>query len=293
MIDASVIIVSYNTADVITSCINSIRVQKDVTYEIIVVDNASTDNSLEILAKIDLPGKLIAGDKNVGFGCGCNLGFRQAKGRFILIINPDAKLRKNNDLRRMVNYMDNHLECGMMGPSVLHKDKPTPPRFHYLGEEYPGHRIKDLPGDIAWITGACMMIPYAVYESVHGFDEDFFLYAEETDLALRIRRLGLTISYYPDVAVDHIGGASEVKTLPREFWVRMQNGRHTFYRKHYSRDQIQSILSKKTKSAQRQLFFLRIRRMLGMLSGKEEEKILRNQVVIETSRAFLNELADT
>lgn len=293
MIEVSIIIVNYNTAGIITSCISSILMQKNVTYEIIVIDNASTDNSLEILRKIDFPGKLIASSENLGFGRGCNLGFRDAKGRYILLLNPDANLRQGSDLRRMVSYMDNHVECGMMGPSLVHKEKSALPHFDYPGEDYPGHLIGALPGDIAWIIGACMMIPYVVYEGVGGFDEDYFLYAEETDLALRIRQRGLKISYYPDVAVDHVGGASETKTPLRETRLRRQNGKLLFYRKHYTKGQIESIIRKKTRAARRRLFFLRIGGMLGILSSKKKERIVRNQIIIETSNAFLNDLADT
>ncbi|MBN2225442.1 MAG: glycosyltransferase family 2 protein [Deltaproteobacteria bacterium] len=293
MMDVSVIVVNYNTADIITSCINSILMQKNITYEIIVVDNASADSSIEVLKKIDFSGKLIAGDKNVGFGSGCNIGFRQAKGRFILILNPDAKLRQDNDIRRMADYMDSHPKCGMMGPSVI-KDsgRLAPPHYDYPGEHYPGHLLKGLAGDIAWIIGACIMIPRKVYESVGGFDEDYFLYAEEADLALRIRKKGLTISYYPDVAIDHIGGASETRIPTKETRLRRQNGKHLFFKKHYSKDQIESIVRGRIARARRKLFFLRIYSILGTLSGKRKERIVRNQIIIETSRAFLHELTD-
>jgi GT2 family glycosyltransferase len=293
MIEVSVIIVNYNTADIITSCINSILIQNNITNEIIVVDNASADNSIEVLKRIDFPGKVIANDKNVGFGRGCNIGFREAKGRFILILNPDAKLRQDNDIRRMVDYMDNHPECGMMGPSVI-KDsgKLAPPHHDYPGEDYPGHLLKGLPGDIAWIIGACMMIPYDVYQDVGGFDEDYFLYAEEADLALRIRRKELTISYYPDIVVDHIGGASEIKISTKETRLRRQNGKHLFFRKHYTKKQTEYILRRKIRGARRKVLFLRIGKTLGILSRGRKEKMVRYEVIIETSNAFLHELDD-
>jgi GT2 family glycosyltransferase len=291
--DVSVVIVSYNSADVIVPCINSVLRQKDVTFEILVVDNASTDNSLEVLKKTAFPGKLVPSDENLGYGRGCNLGFRSATGRYILISNPDIELHSDDALRRMVNFMESHPECGLMGPSVVRKIKPDRPSFEYLGEDYPGHLIKALPGEIAWVTGACMMIPYDVYKKVGGFDEDYFLYAEETDLALRIRKKGLKILYYSDVFVDHIGGASERNTPAREHWLKMQNGTHTFYRKHYTKSQIKSILVRRTKAAQRKLFFLRVRKLLGILPKRKENRILRNQVTIETSNALLRELTGT
>jgi len=291
MIDVSVIVVNYNTADIIASCISSILMQENVTCEIIVIDNASADNSLEALTKIDLPGKLIASDENVGFARGCNLGVSQANGRYILILNPDARLRQTNDLRQMVGYMDGHPECGMMGPSIIHGKKPVLPHFDYPGEDYPGHIIKGLPGDIAWIIGACMMIPYTVFETVGGFDEDYFLYAEEADLALRIRKKGLTVSYYPDVAIDHVGGASEIRTPARETRYRRQNGKHLFYKKHYTRKQTESILRKKIREARSKLLILRVGKTLGILSRKRKERIARYEVILETSKAFLKELA--
>jgi len=110
--DVSLVIVSYNSADVIVPCINSVLRQKDVTFEIIVVDNASTDNSLEVLKKTAFPGKLVSSDKNLGYGRGCNLGFRSATGRFILISNPDIELHSDDALRRMVDFMESHPECG-------------------------------------------------------------------------------------------------------------------------------------------------------------------------------------
>jgi len=88
--------------------------------------------------------------------------------------------------------------------------------------------IKDLPGDIAWISGSCMMIPYDVYKNVGGFDEDYFLYAEETDLALRIRRQGLVVLWYREVTVDHIGGVSSATLPSREVRLRRQRGSRSF-----------------------------------------------------------------
>jgi GT2 family glycosyltransferase len=288
--DVSVVIVSYNSADVIVPCINSVLRQKGVTFEIIVVDNASTDNSLEVLKKTAFPGKLVPSDENLGYGRGCNLGFRSAKGRFILISNPDIELRSDDALRRMVNFMESHPECGLMGPSVAHDGKELVPHYDYPGEIHPGHMIKDLPGEIAWISGSCMMIPYAVYKNVGGFDEDYFLYAEETDLALRIRRQGLVVLWYRDVPVDHIGGVSSATLPSREVRLRRQRGKQVFYKKHYTKDQIEFIVRKKIGNARRKLLFLKIGKLLGVLSEKKREQIIRNQTIIDTSRELLREL---
>ena len=230
--DVSVIIVSYNTAKLIRSCIDSVRMQKNVRFEIIVVDNASADKSAEVIRTYGEQVSLIVNSDNIGFGRANNLAFKKARGHYIFLLNPDARFVKNTALATMVRFMDAHPEFGIVGTLIDQADEQVKPYMYYPCYKFIGRDYSDLPGDIAWIAGASMMTRAEVIDKTCGFDEDFFLYWEETDWCLRIREGGYAVGYNPEVVVQHIQGASEQNTSQYDYALKRQNSLYLFCRKH-------------------------------------------------------------
>ena len=231
--DFSVIIVTFNSADHIGACLESVQAQTGVAFEIIVVDNASADSTLEKIK--GLKGRVIPSPENLGFGRGNNLGFASSCGRYIYLLNPDARLPGKNSLADLCRNMDANPSWGMAGTRVLSADgkSESEPATIYPGQRHVHRDFSKLPGNIAWVLGASMIIRRELYEKLGGFDPGFFLYSEETDFCLRLRELGFEIGHITEVAVGHIGGASE---NPRDPYVTASGklrGLLRFRQKHY------------------------------------------------------------
>ena len=233
-VDISVIIVTYNSADCIAACVESVLAQKEISFEAIVVDNASKDDTLARLK--NLPCRVIPSMENLGFGRGNNLGFASSSGRYIYLLNPDAKLVSENSLAELCRRMDANSRWGMAGTLIRSADghDESPPAMGYPGTRHIRRDFSKLPGSIAWVMGASMIIRRELYEKLGGFDPAFFLYSEETDLCLRMRELGHEIGYIPEVAVSHIGAASEDLRDPYDVARRKLNGLILFRQKHYA-----------------------------------------------------------
>jgi N-acetylglucosaminyl-diphospho-decaprenol L-rhamnosyltransferase len=231
--DISVVIVTYNSARCIANCLQSVLKQRGVNFEVIVVDNASADETVRLVQSF--PVRLVASKENLGFGRGCNLGFAGSSGRFVFLLNPDAWLEEEDSMAKMIGAFDAHDRWGIAGTRVL--DAATghevQPAWDYPGQRHVSQDFSGLPGRIAWIIGASMMARRDVFEKLGGFDPAFFLYSEETDLCLRVRKLGFEIGFIPEVAVRHIGGDSEDRRDPYSVSARKLKGLLLFRQKHY------------------------------------------------------------
>lgn len=231
--DVSVIIVAYNSVNHIATCIQSVSAQSGATFETIVVDNASSDNTLALLAGFNA--RVIASRENLGFGRGNNLGFASSSGRYIYLLNPDAQLLERDALAKLCRNMDANRQWGMAGTRVLDA---ADHREIFPATEYPAQRhvrrdFSKLPGKIAWFLGASLVIRRELYEKLGGFDPGFFLYSEETDFCLRMRKLGFEIGHISEVTVEHVGHASEDAHDPYEVSARKLKGLIYFRQKHY------------------------------------------------------------
>jgi GT2 family glycosyltransferase len=241
--DVSVIIVTYNSASSIADCLKSVREQQDVQREILVIDNASTDQTVNVVRSSQANPVLIENHENVGFGRACNQGFAGSQGRHIYLLNPDAQLIGSNGLSTLCRALTEHKGWGMAGSRVVS----TTGEWKRPATAYPdqSHVAKDfsaLPGRIAWVVGASMIIRREVYSELGGFDPEFFLYSEETDFCLRLRQRGYEIGFVEEAAVRHIGGASETGRDPYEVWTRRANGLHLFWQKHYPPQDVDMLL---------------------------------------------------
>jgi GT2 family glycosyltransferase len=236
--DVTVIIVTYNSAETIGECLNSVQAQTGVQNEIIVVDNASTDGTTEVVRNRGGAIRLFANQDNIGFGRANNQGFAASSGRYLYLLNPDAKLTHSNALVTLKTMLEHHLDWGMAGTRVISADrrKVGKPANSYPGQTHVHRDFSKLPGQIAWVVGASMFFRRQVFDSLGGFDPDFFLYNEETDLCLRLREKGYVIGYVDTVEVTHIGGVSERTNDPHQTALRRLAGLHLFWQKHYSKD---------------------------------------------------------
>jgi GT2 family glycosyltransferase len=241
MILVSIIIVNYNTRDLLKACLESIYEKtKDITFEIIVVDNASVDSSVEMVkSKFPLV-NLIVNNSNIGFGNANNIGVINAKGKCIWFLNSDTLLI-NNAVRILYDAIMDYPKSGIAGGNLFDRKLNPTTSFYPL---MPGilsdidylffnifskikykqnlnfnytNRILEIDG---FITGADLMIKKTVFEELGGFDSDFFMYYEETELTYRLKKTGLKVISVPDAKIVHLEGASEIKkenTLRRTF----------------------------------------------------------------------------
>lgn len=261
--ELTVIIVSYNTREILRNCLESLfAAAHGIEMQVIVVDNASRDGSAAMVRQ-DFPSvQLIASEINLGFAAGNNLGFKQARGKYILLLNPDALLEASA-LKRAIALMDSHLDIGMGGARLLDKNgqqQPSARMFPSLLNEllvisglaarFPRSRFFgrfDRTWDhsgrhtlVDWVPGAFAMMRKSALQQVGYFDERFFLYYEEVDLCRRFKEHGWNICYWPDVVVRHWGGESSKTVEHVEFsssgsqltlW-RMRSAL-LYYRKHH------------------------------------------------------------
>jgi hypothetical protein len=230
--DLSICIVSWNTKALLKECIQSILdITSGLEYEIIIVDNGSTDGSPEMVENAFTRCKLIRSQANLGFAKANNLAVTHASGRYILYLNPDTKLI-SNILPRMCDYLNRNPLYGAVGCKLLNTDGslqytcaraypsplrefnelamlnrlfPRTPLFSSIEMHYWDHEDSR---DIDCLSGACIMVRKEVEMEINGFDEDYFMYAEDVDLCYRIVQKGWKIYYLADGAIIHHQGAS-------------------------------------------------------------------------------------
>ena len=234
-IDVSVIVVTYNSAPCIKECLGSILGQEGRRFEVIVVDNASTDDTVRVVRGMGAGIRLQANQENIGFGRGCNQGFGASGGRYLLLFNPDARLPERDSLARLCQILEQNVRWGLAGTRVTESDGTVecPPSASYPDQHRAHCDFSHLPGKIAWVFGASMFVRREVFAAVGGFDPGFFLSSEETDLCLRIRQHGWEIGFVPEITAQHIGAASERGIDPYDTWRRRVPGIYRFWSKHY------------------------------------------------------------
>lgn len=242
MCDLSVMIVNYNTAAFLKRCLTSLSSQGDINLKVIVIDNASDDNSQE-LVRNEFPWvELVANKQNLGFSRANNQALRSCKSKYVYFLNPDTEVQQGA-LVAMMRFMDSHPEVGLAGNRIINPDgsPQSSVETRYPGQKHAREELKGLEGGIAWVLGASMIARARLIEDLGGFDERFALYGEEQDLCLRIRKAGWAIGHIPDAVVIHWGGQSERNNLPAEIWKKKFEAELVFYKKHYTKRTIRAI----------------------------------------------------
>ncbi len=255
-LDLSVVIVSYNAERLLRKCLRSIfRFQRNLSFEVIVIDNHSQDRSADLVRNEFPEIRLMENKRNLGFSAACNQGIRCSRGRLILLLNPDTEFTEGG-ITRMVDFMDSHRRAGICGPrmvdaegklqyscrsfpsyltavssagSLLNRLFPTNPMSsRYLLKD----RDRSRTMEVDWVSGSGLLTKREVFERIGLLDEGFFMYVEDVDLCYRAQRANISVYYVPAVEIVHHIGTS---TRRRPAWMRAEHHRsmYHFYRKHH------------------------------------------------------------
>jgi GT2 family glycosyltransferase len=256
LIDLSVVVVSWNVKDLLQRCLASVleSMGDALNCEVIVVDNASTDGSQDMVRQHFPTVHLIASDTNLGFTRGNNVGIARSKGRYVLLLNPDTEV-VGDALSRIVGYMDRHRDVGALGPKVLFPDgrvqssrrrfptlataflestvlQPWVARNRVLARYYVTDRSNDQEQDVDWVIGACLLIRREAWDQVGSLDEAFFMYSEELDWCRRAKAAGWRVVYIPNATIVHHEGQSSIQVVPARH-IYFQSSKVYYFRKHH------------------------------------------------------------
>jgi N-acetylglucosaminyl-diphospho-decaprenol L-rhamnosyltransferase len=236
-IDVSIIIVSYNTKDFIDACLRALAErERGVTMEVIVVDNASHDGSVEIIRKSYPDVRLVENTANLGYAKAVNQGMACARGRYFLVLNPDVEVTEGA-VGSLAAFMDGNPSVGLAGAKLVYPDgtlqmscrtfytlRTVLLRRTPLGKIFPDARVvRDhlmvdwdhaSEREVDWVLGACMMVRREAYESLGGMDERFFLYLEDVDWCYRMKKHGWTVYYVPSAVMRHHHRRESAKLIP-------------------------------------------------------------------------------
>lgn len=255
VVDVSIIVVSWNTRELLVRALGCVyETLRESSFEVIVVDNASLDDSVPAVRERFPQARVIANRENVGFGRANNQGAAVARGRYILLLNSDAFVHAGT-IERLIAFMEAYPEAGAAGPRLRYEDGrlqrsvtsfPTVLTELWttlgLDRAFPNHRVfgrykltywemNDLR-EVDILMGACLILRRTAIEQVGLFDEQFFMYSEEADLCYRLRAAGWRSYFVPDVEATHIWGGS-AQRVPAKTFLRLFRSRVQFFRKHY------------------------------------------------------------
>lgn len=255
--DLSIIVVSYNTRKITHQCLESLfksfrsyKSKESPSFEIILIDNASKDDSADYLAEYAQKHKniiFVANTTNRGFGFANNQGVKLAQGNYILLLNSDTIILKDAIHKLFSFYQKNENTKHFIGPKLFNKDmtpQPSAASFYslpvilgalFLKGDYWGltRYSPKILRKVDWISGACILTKKEYFEKVGGFDETIFMYMEEVDLLYRAQKVGMNTYFYPKSKIVHMGFASSNgKTAPI---LQVYKGFLFFYKKHHSK----------------------------------------------------------
>lgn len=255
MVDISVVIVNWNACDLLRHCLASIDANRgSLPIEVIVVDSASSDDSVQMVDREFPQVKLVTSQQNLGYAGGNNLGAKGAGGRYLLILNPDTEIIADA-LQQMVAYLDAHPSVGVVGPRLFLPDGSIQrscrrfpqlataffqsplgwrwfpdnrfDRLHYMSECF-----EDEPVSVEWLVGAALMIRREAWQAVGTFDDQFFLYSDEVDWCHRCQDAGWEIHYLPSSKINHHqGGTTDRVAVSAR--VHFYRSRVLYFRKYF------------------------------------------------------------
>lgn len=251
----SIVIVSWNVCEELIGCLRSIMQHPPrVPYEMLVVDNHSTDHTADRIRREFPQVRLFVNQKNLGFAAANNIGIREAVGEYVLFLNPDTLVLENS-LDPLLAFSEDCPGIGICAPKLLNADGslqesvrafPTfrAALYRYTFFQYFGlfrsHYHKWMarqfdysqPQEVDQVMGAAMLIPKRVLDKVGVFDESFFMYYEEVDLCFRIRNCGWKVFFFPGSEMVHLGGSSSDQIPDRILYMRLCS-LLKFFRKHH------------------------------------------------------------
>lgn len=260
-LDLSIIIVNYNTCQVTLNALKSVCASKlSYSYEVILIDNHSTDNSVTTIKDAYPHIPLFDNQANVGFAKANNQGMKIARGRYVLLLNSDTLL-ESDTLQTMIQFMDEHPKAGASGCKLVLTDGsldkackrgfPTPfAAFYYitrLSKLFPdnprfnqyqlGHLSDNEHHLVDSLVGAFMLVRRETIDQVGLLDEDYFMYGEDVDWCYRMKEAGWEIHYYPETKITHLKGASS-RRKPMKIIYEFYRAMYLFHHKHYRKQYI-------------------------------------------------------
>jgi GT2 family glycosyltransferase len=255
----SVCIVTYNSTSMLKECLVSLTNNTTLPYEIVIADNGSQDNIRSML-QADFPtAQLIENPTNLGYTRPMNQALRQSQGRYLMQLNPDT-LVLPGALDKMVAFLENHPDTGIVGPKVLNRDRtlqkscrrgePTPlavfsyflglsklfPRSKLFGQYQLNYLDENLTHPVAGVAGSCMLIRRQLIERIGYLDEQFFAYQEDADFCHRARNAGWKVIYYPESQIIHFGGQGGSMVEPQRAIVAWHKSYYLYYKKHLAKN---------------------------------------------------------
>ena len=248
----TIVIVSYNTREWLRTCLASVQAQTSVDHEVVVVDNGSGDGSPELVRQEFPAMRLDVSDENLGFAAGVNRGAQGAKGRYLLLLNPDTEIH-DRAVDRLVAFADRHRGAGIYGGRTLTPQGDVDYRSCFglltpwtltcfglglstlfprtaLDPESLGSWQRDTVREVGMVSGGLMLVDRSLWERLGGFDEAFFMYGEDADLCARGRVLGARPLVTPDAVITHAVGASTAQRADKA--VLVMRGKAAFVRRH-------------------------------------------------------------
>jgi GT2 family glycosyltransferase len=259
MLDVSIIIVNWNTCDILKGCLNSLFQQtRTITFQVIVIDNASSDHSVEMIQQEFPQAILISNSVNRGFAAANNQGMRIATGRYVLLLNPDTIIL-DGAIQKSVEFTDKHPDIGVTGCQVwLNENEiqqtcfsfPTFwnalaqetgllrifPHSRIVGRAYYGWWDRKSQMDVDVVSGMFMLVRQEAIQKVGIMDEAYFVYAEETDWCFRFHKAGWRCVFTPAARIVHLdGGSKSTALIKNKMYVQMQKSMLIFHLKQQGR----------------------------------------------------------
>ena len=260
MIDLSICIVTQQARDYLHGCLQSIAENPpSAAYEIIVVDNASSDGTREML-QADFPAvQVITNDHNTGYTAPMNQALRQGSGRYLLQLNPDT-LVPPGALQTLLEFMDSHPQVGICGPKVQNADgslqkscrrgdsRPWAvftyfsglsrlfPRSKFFGGYHLNHLPEDAINPVDGVAGSCMLIRREVVNQIGYLDERYFAYQEDADYCFQARQAGWQVFYVPTARITHFGGRGGTRVEPYRSIYAWHRSYWLYYHKNFAKD---------------------------------------------------------
>ena len=251
----SIVILNYNVRYFLELCLKSVEAAiAEIDAEIIVVDNNSPDDSCEMVQTLFPNVKLIQNELNSGFSKGNNIGVTEARGEFLCILNPDTVVAEDT-FTTLLAFANTTKDVGIIGCRLIDgygrylpeskRNVPTPlvsfKKIFVSSNSYYANHLKEHDiGNVDILVGAFMIIKKAIYESIGGFDEDYFMYGEDIDLSYKVLKAGFQNKYFGQATIIHFKGESTPKD--RIFRKRFYDAMHIFYRKHFKKTWLLDVI---------------------------------------------------
>ena len=249
-LDLTIVIVSFNTRETLLRCLKSIKKHtQDICYEVIVVDNASEDKTVDAVVNQFPEVQVITNPDNRGFSAANNQGIVASKGQKIALLNPDTLLTENS-FKKAIEFFGEHPDFSILGTGIvdqnnqpcpvrLWEDSPKDAALKILGIYNPANELKKMEPMFAKeakvISGCCFVMTRYLIECIGLMDENYFLYNEEDDFCRRARKAGKRICFYPETSVQHLHGQStHQKRYRKKVIIEAYRSNIYFYSKYYS-----------------------------------------------------------